>query len=162
MKKGIIGGLIGLLSGILIAEIYIKKLLHSLSEEFWEKEKYVGYFMIMDDWLAMKEENIRLEQFFKRYHYGTVAIYGMGRLGNLLYDELAHSDIKVKYGIDQTGGRMYRNLEIISKDGKLEPVDAIIVTAVFDFDSIKDELKKRVDCPVISLEEVIYPLCRRV
>lgn len=37
----------------------------------------------------------------------------------------------------------------------LPDVDAVIVSATYDFGSIYDYLKEKVKCPVISLEEIV-------
>ena len=38
----------------------------------------------------------------------------------------------------------------------LDDVDAIVVTAVTFFDEIEDELHKKVNCPILSLEDILY------
>ena len=39
---------------------------------------------------------------------------------------------------------------------ELPEVDAVIVTAVYEYDEIEKMLADRVSCPVISLEEILY------
>lgn len=46
-------------------------------------------------------------------------------------------------------------LPIYRPDEMLPEIDAVIVTPVWDFDQIKEQLVNRVKCPIISLEEVI-------
>ena len=41
---------------------------------------------------------------------------------------------------------------------KLEKVDAIVVTAIAYFDDINDNLSSKTDCPIISLEDIIYEM----
>ncbi len=36
------------------------------------------------------------------------------------------------------------------------PVDAIVVTAITFYDEIKEELSRKIDCPIISLEDILY------
>ena len=38
----------------------------------------------------------------------------------------------------------------------LKPVDAIVVTAITFFDEIKEKLSEKIDCPIISLEDILY------
>ena len=40
----------------------------------------------------------------------------------------------------------------------LEEVDVIIVTAIHYYDEIEREMSEYVDCPIVSLEDVIYDL----
>ena len=41
-------------------------------------------------------------------------------------------------------------------DDDLENVDAIVVTAITFFDEIAEKLEEKVNCPVISLEDILY------
>jgi len=41
-------------------------------------------------------------------------------------------------------------------DDELEPADVVIVTAIFAFDEISEELEGLFDCPIVSLEDVVY------
>ena len=37
-------------------------------------------------------------------------------------------------------------------------IDAIVVTPVFAFDEIVDSLKEKVDCDIVSLEDVVFEM----
>ena len=78
----------------------------------------------------------------------------MGELGNRLYEELKETEIIMKYGIDKNSG--FGEIEILDIDDELPEVDVVVVTAVFDFDKIESNLKDKVNCPVISLEDIVY------
>lgn len=45
---------------------------------------------------------------------------------------------------------------MLKPDDTLPDVDAIIVTAFFFFDEIEQELEDKIDCPIISIEDVVY------
>lgn len=85
----------------------------------------------------------------------SVAIYGMSFVGERLYDELSGSDIEVKYAIDKNADHIYSEMELVKPDDELEPVDAIIVTAVFYFDEIAKLLEEKTDMKVLSLEDIL-------
>ena len=40
----------------------------------------------------------------------------------------------------------------------LEAVDVIVVTPITSFFEIEDELSKKVSCPIISIEDVIFDM----
>ena len=80
----------------------------------------------------------------------------MSYLGERLLDELKDTGIVVRYGIDKNAQNIYADVEIKSLDDELPEVDAIVVTAVYFFDEIEEELSKRVEYPIISLEDVVY------
>ena len=81
----------------------------------------------------------------------------MGDIGKLLLEELSGSTINVKYGIDRkaTGEG---EVVVVNPDDKLEKVDAIVVTAIAYFDEIEEMLSEKVNCPIISLEDIVYEL----
>ena len=76
-------------------------------------------------------------------------------MGETLVDELKDSDIKVSYGIDQNAGGIYSDIEIFSPEDKLPAVDAVVVTAITFFEEIREMLQEKIDCPVISLEDIL-------
>lgn len=40
----------------------------------------------------------------------------------------------------------------------MEEVDAVVVTAITQYENIKETLEKKIKCPIYSLEEVIYSM----
>ena len=81
----------------------------------------------------------------------------MAELANRLLDDLAGSNIIVDYGIDRdvscTIGRIS---EIYSLEDDLPETELIVVTPYSSFESIKEILKKKTSCQMISLEEIIW------
>jgi ketol-acid reductoisomerase len=106
----------------------------------------------------LHNEGKKLEGYFTDKGYQTIAIYGMGELGNRLYEELKDSNVKIKYAIDKNSDSTYSELDVISIEDEMEAVDAVVVTAFFAFDEIKEELEQSIEYPIISIEDVIYEL----
>ena len=113
-------------------------------------------YMAFDQWLRIRQEGRTLVEYFEKWNYKTVAIYGMKELGERLYDELEGSGITVRYIIDKNADLIYANVDVVTPDEKLDPVDVIVVTALYYFDEIEEMLSERVDCPIISLEDILY------
>ena len=44
----------------------------------------------------------------------------------------------------------------MTMEDELPTVDAVVVTAVFYFDQIASELQEKVECPIVSVEDVLY------
>jgi hypothetical protein len=80
----------------------------------------------------------------------------MSHVGELLLDELKDTDIKVAYGIDRKRSWNYTDIDVYSPEDSLKEVDAIVVTAIASFDEIKGNLSSKVDCPIISLEKILF------
>lgn len=119
------------------------------------KNKYELIAYCLDSWMSLKERGINPADYLKRFHYNVIAIYGVGILGKHLLYELERSDIKIAYIIDQRAELEYPQAEVRSVHDKLDMVDAVVVTALADFDSIYETLKQKLRCPVFSIAELI-------
>ena len=162
MKNGgktIISTLMGAAAGAIAAGAASKttssKIISAKSETL--KKVHVLY-NVFDRWLQIRQEGRTLAEYFMKHNYKTVAIYGMKELGERLIDELKDSDITVGYAIDKSADEIYADVDIVTPDDELEPVDVIVVTAIYYFDEIADMLSEKVDYPVVSLEDIVYEL----
>jgi hypothetical protein len=111
---------------------------------------------MMNQWVKVKQEGKNLASYFEKNGYKKIAVYGMSYAGETLLDELKDTDIKVAYGIDQKADSIYTDVDIVTMDDDFEEVDAVVVTAITFFDEIEDRLSEKVDCPIISLEDILY------
>ena len=82
----------------------------------------------------------------------------MSYAGETLVDELRGTDITVSYGIDKNADMIYSFIDVLNMDDELKMVDVVVVTSITVFDEIKQNIKKRMNCPVISLEDILYEL----
>lgn len=156
MKKvicAIAAFIVGFLAGV---EMIGKLLIKNVNKYHEMSEKHLSLYMITNDWLRLKQDGKSLVAYFERKDYKKIAIYGMHFMGMSLLNELKNSEIEVKYGIDRNAGHIFADCKVITPDEEFEDVDAIIVTPVFYFESIEEELSRKVTCPVVSLEEVLY------
>lgn len=110
----------------------------------------------MNQWVKVKQEGKNLADYFVSNGYHRIAVYGMSYAGETLLDELKDTSITVEYGIDKNADSIYADVDIFSMDDDLDEVDAIVVTAITFFDEIKEKLSDKVECPIISLEDVLY------
>lgn len=123
-------------------------------------DKFKAYYNMLNQWLLLKQDGKNLKEYFKNNGYNTIAIYGMGEMGNRLYDELKDSEIQVKYAIDKNADSTYAQIPVKDLEDDLEEVDVIVVTAIFAFEEIEEEILERVNYPypIISLEDVVYEI----
>ncbi|MCD8038929.1 MAG: hypothetical protein LUE96_07590 [Lachnospiraceae bacterium] len=119
-------------------------------------DKHLALYLLMNQWVAVKQEGKNLKDYFEENGYKTIAIYGMSYVGERLVEELRDSDINIKYAIDKSADSIYSAVKIVAMDEDLEDVDAIIVTPVFFFDEIEAKLMDKMQCPIISIEDVLY------
>lgn len=115
-------------------------------------------YMAFDQWLQIRQEGKTLVEYFTKNGYKTVAVYGMKELGERLIDELKGSGVTVSYAIDKNADCIYAEVDVVTPDEELAEVDVIVVTAITYFDEIEEMLCEKVDCPIVSLEDILYEI----
>ena len=159
MKKGMtgfLGTVVGAVAGVVVASNLNGKQITQKSEKL---DKFKGYYNLLNQWLFLKQAGKSLEEYFVKNGYKTVAIYGMGEMGNRLYDELKNSqEIEMSFAIDKNAASAYSELEVLELEDDLPQVDVIVVTATFAYEEIEKKLNERIDYPIVSLEDVVYEL----
>lgn len=158
MKKGTISVMAAITGAVAGGAIVGKAYAKAAEEKEGKINKFKQYYSILNRWLKLKHEGQSLEEYFLFNGYKTIAVYGMGEIGSRLYEELKGRNIEIKYAIDKQAEVAYAEIEVLTLEDKLPKVDAVIVTAVFDFDEIAMKLKSVMDSPVISFEDVIYAM----
>lgn len=108
-----------------------------------------------EKWMNKIQEKRSLASYFATNHYDTIAIYGMGRIGKQLYRELLTSDIQVEYGIDRSV-TYYDRIPCYSPCDRLPDVDLIIVTVPDEANDIIEDLKKKVSCPIQTINDILF------
>lgn len=161
MKKGIravvSSTLMGTAAGAIVGRTVVKtKLSKTIGRQNDMLNKVHVLYCAFDLWLQIRQEGRTLAEYFERHNYKTIAIYGMKELGERLLDELKDSDIKVCYAIDKNAEHIYADVDIVTPDDELEPVDVIVVTAIYYFHEIAENLSEKVDYPIVSLEDIVY------
>ena len=121
-------------------------------------EKHLSLFLMMNQWVKVKQERKELADYFIKEGYKEIAIYGMSYAGETLLNELKDTEIKVAYAIDRNAGSIYGDLDIVPIEDIRDDVDVVIVTAITFFDEIRETLMDKVSCPIISLEDVLYEI----
>lgn len=156
-KSGVISTLVGMAAGAAAGGAAVKSSSSKKMREMMQNgAKVHQLYMAFDQWLQVRQSGKTLVEYFERHNYKTIAIYGMKELGERLYDELSDSGIEVSYIIDKRAGSIYADVEIVPPEADLEPVDVIVVTALFYFDEVEEALEEKVDCPIVSLEDILY------
>lgn len=121
-------------------------------------EKHLALFLLMNEWMKTKQEGKHIKEYFEKNEYKSVAIYGLSYIGERLLDELKDCGVEVKYAVDKNADSIYADLDVHLPDEELPKVDVVVVTAVYFFDEIYNNLMDKVSCPIVSLEDVIYEI----
>ncbi len=156
MKKGIIGmvsAIGGAAAGITAASGMLG---NKVKENQKKSDKHLALFLMMNQWVKVKQEGKNLASYFEQEGYKKIAIYGMHYAGETLAEELQGSNVEIKYGIDKNADKIYADFLIVTPDSELEEVDAVVVTSITFFEEIEEALSVKVDCPILSLEDILY------
>lgn len=147
--------------GILLAENFIdeiEKEKNLLRIAKLQNEMKVSVTSILQEWMKLKIHGVEVCDALIRGGIHKVAIYGLGILGQLLYEDLLLSDISVLYGIDKAANDFKEELTICKLEDDLKPVDAIIVATLhLDKASLKN-LESKVECPIITLPDILVSM----
>ncbi|MCI8666110.1 MAG: hypothetical protein HFG82_05530 [Dorea sp.] len=151
--------IISTVMGVFAGVLSVKKVMSSKVQELKSMaEKHLSLFLMMNQWVKIKQEGKQLSHYLEKQGYKQVAIYGMSYAGETLVDELKASAIQITYAIDKNAGAIYEDVNIVSPEEDLEKVDAIIVTSITFYDEIKENLSKKISVPILSLEDLLYEI----
>lgn len=157
--KRLFEGIIALFAGIMIGVKFAEKVLSkALRKTHDEASKFQLLLQMMGAWVELKQKGIDVAQYFKGHGYKRIAIYGMSLAGQTLYNELNGKDVQVLYAIDKNKNGVSSEIEVYSPEELLPKVDVIVVSAIAYYEEISDMLQERVDCAIVSLEDIIYSL----
>lgn len=158
MKKGTIAILTTLVGSIASAGAVYKVTNKKIKTEKELDKKNDTILKVFSQWMQVKQKGRNVSDYLKENGYKTIAIYGMHYLGECLYAELKHSEIDVKYVIDRNAANIELDIDIVTPNDTLAEVDAVIVTPIYYFDEIEEQLSKNMKCPIISLEDIVYEM----
>ncbi len=115
-----------------------------------------SYYHLLVQWMRNKYNGWNISDYFSDKEYRKIAIYGMGEIGDLLYNDLKEAGISVEYSIDQVGGSYIKELPGYTLRDELPEVDAIIITPIFAIEDIMNSLRRVTSAQLISVQEIIY------
>ena len=160
MKKGVVGVLsllVGAAAGAMAGAVSVGK---NASERISDKQilsdKHLELYLMMNQWVKVKQDGKNLSTYFEKNGYKKIAIYGMNYAGETLLGELKGTDTEVAYAIDKNADTIYTEVDVYSIGDDLAAVDAVVVTPITFFDEIEEEMSKKVNCPIISLYDILY------
>lgn len=156
MKKVVVSALSTVIGAAVGAVVTGKEAQKTVDKTQKMSDKHLALFLMMNQWVKVKQEGKNISEYFEKHGYKKIAIYGMSYAGENLIDELKGTGIEVAYAIDRNADTLYADVDIVSVEGELAPVDAVVVTAITFFDEIEEKLAEKVNCPILSLEDVLY------
>lgn len=147
---------IGALAAVSVAA-YMNYAAYKKSED--KVKRLDSYYHMCCAWIRDKQNDVNLKSVFDEMGSRKVAIYGMGVLGNLFYNELKSAGVCCVAFIDknkQIMGCGIDDMPLFSSDEiNISGADTVVVTPAFAFDGIKKELEEySSDIKIVSLDEI--------
>lgn len=126
-----------------------------------EMQRYKKKYDLLYQWMNLRLNGVDIIEFFRDRKLESVALYGMGDLGRLIYKELEQYKI-IKYGIDRQHPAGITDLRIFTLEDAKEKVDAILITPVLITDEIEDDIYEVLgEQTTFVFEEVLFELSRK-
>jgi hypothetical protein len=136
------------------------KSMENRRDRYDEETRTRNVIFAFEEWMYLKQSGLNISKFFENNKYNSIAIYGMAELGNCLLNELCGTSIRVEFAIDRKAKKIECGIPICTiEDEKFDEyaanVDAIVVTAIVPYNSIREELQKKYRKPIISLLDIL-------
>lgn len=149
----------GILLGVLGKELLdhkVIKMMQTESNDRKNRDKFKQYYYLLNQWLLQENQGKKVSNLLKERGCQKIAIYGMGEIGKRLFEVISDSDLEVRFVMDQCLNSNFINYPILKDGQEIPEVDAVIVTIPFAYGSIKSDLEKKLDCPILSLEHILF------
>ena len=118
-----------------------------------------SFYELLYNWISVKQQNYSFAKILAQMKIDKVAVYGIGKHGKLLLDELLAAGVEVNFIVDKEPKEMYyKDIKVYTLKKELPFTDAIIVTPYLEIDSVKKELELKTNARIISLEDLILGL----
>lgn len=92
-------------------------------------------------------------EFMRKKRIFQIAVYGYGVFGKKFVELMSRTEIDIRYVIDANAEAFVEEtVRLCHPDDELEEVDAVIITTIFTFESVKKKLQKKMQAKILSLD----------
>lgn len=115
-----------------------------------------SFYSLLSRWMEMKLAGQSAAERLLQMGYRSVAIYGAGKHGKFLYEDIKNSEVEVRYFIDKNKNSMPESgLTVYTMEEEFPTVDVIIITPYLEQQTIIRELKQKGDYILLPLDRLI-------
>lgn len=114
------------------------------------------YYNLLYNWICLKQKDDKFLSFLQYKGYEKIAIYGYGKIGKLLYEEIKHLDIEISF-LQKEGNYITEEGVRIFEIGELQKnkFDLIIITPIYEGEKIKSDLMGYFDKEIIKIDDLL-------
>jgi len=120
-----------------------------------QKDIDITMVTMLDDILSLKNAGVSIGDVLFNQGYRKIAIYGWGRMGQRICDEVDGSKLKVSYIIDREASKAACKFPLYRVEDTLPDVDLLIISPIGMFDELKNNVMNKLSCKMISAENLI-------
>lgn len=126
------------------------------------KRKDYLYSILFQTTTKVLCNRVNLAEWFKSRKIGSVGIYGYGDAGKILY-EMIKEFVPIKYIVDRNKVIKHSGQESENGNTYLNSVDAMIITPIWDYYMIEEELYRHgMKCQIINMLDLMLSLNQSV
>ena len=118
-----------------------------------EKDRY--YLHVLDNWMTKREKGFSIVSWMEKKKLKRIAVYGYGIFGKHLCSELYGSGIQIEYIIDQRKNSIQTGYCVYLPSDTLPKVDAVVVTAIYEYDRVYRKLKDKGIHKIFPIEAIL-------
>ncbi|MBD5548886.1 MAG: glycosyltransferase family 2 protein [Lachnospiraceae bacterium] len=136
-----------------------KELSFGRFDEKKQREKYQTWYRTLYKWKKRNaEEGALILKYISNCNVENVGIYGLGKWGELIYDEIKNQSDFCIYGIDEKKTE-FHSIEIKKINDNLNGIELIIVSVFMEFNAIKENLERNgYKGKIVSISSIIDAL----
>lgn len=119
-------------------------------------QKYKLFYWVLTRWVKLKAQEVSIADILYDKGYRKIVIYGYAEIGQLLCQELQKEKFEVSYIMDKKVRESgQEGIPVYYPNSSLNKEDAVVVTAIFDYEKIKAELDEMGFSSIISFRELM-------
>ena len=112
---------------------------------------------IYDTWIAVNRQPGAVAKRLRRTGCQVAAIYGMGKMGMRLYQEIG-SEIEVKCFIDRNAAYLKADIPVYTLEDDIPHVDLVIIALADRGNKILKDVSLRLHVPAMGIENILQGL----
>lgn len=118
-------------------------------------QMYILYYRLLEKWMVLHEQGKSASEYFRSRKIKSIIIYGMGKMAYHLIEDIKGSGINIICAIDKRKRNGNCNFPVITLNETIPDADCIVVTPIYEFEAIRQELEDMTQVLPISLSDVI-------
>lgn len=128
-----------------------------LENRLKELDKLKGAMDIYDAWLAISQGSRSIAAYLESRDYHRIAIYGLGKMGVRLYQEIKEKVDVVCY-IDRNADYLKADIPVYTLENMIPQTDLVIIALVDRENRILEDVSNILHFPVKSIEDILQAM----